>query len=232
MRAVILAGGRGTRLRPYTTVIPKPLVPIGDRPILEVILQQLADSGFHRFDLCVGHLGNLIRAYLESSATVPPGVEIDYHWEEAALGTAGALRLVPDLDDTFLTMNGDILSDLDFGPLLAYHADQEAVLTIATHRRKVEVELGVLETTEGMVHRYSEKPTLEYDASMGIYVYEPAALSHIPSGRFDFLDLVHALLDAGERVAAYPFDGTWFDIGTASDHDRATEEFERDPERF
>ena len=118
MRAVILAGGQGTRLRPYTTVLPKPLVPVGERPILELIIRQLGDAGCNRIDLCVGHLGGLIRSYLNESGAVPDGIRIDYHWEEEPLGTAGALRLIEKPDESFIVMNGDILTTLDYGEFL------------------------------------------------------------------------------------------------------------------
>ena len=119
MRAVVLAGGFGMRLRPYTTILPKPLLPIGDRPILEIILRQLAEAGFTKIDLCVGHLGELIRVYFSEGTVMPEGLELDWHWEpEEPLGTAGALRVVPGLDGTFLAMNGDILTTLDYGALV------------------------------------------------------------------------------------------------------------------
>lgn len=221
MRAVILAGGRGTRLRPYTTVLPKPLVPVGDRPILELIIRQLSSRGFERVDLCVGHLGELIRAYFSEALTLGDGPELRYHWENRPLGTAGALHQIEDLDEPFLVMNGDILTDLDFGELMRFHRGRDATLTIASHQKQVPLELGVIDSDDGFVRAYTEKPTLSFTVSMGIYVYEPAALRHVPAERFDFPDLVKALLAAGERVALYPFDGTWFDIGTPSDHQAA-----------
>jgi NDP-sugar pyrophosphorylase family protein len=221
MRAAILAGGAGTRLRPFTTVLPKPLLPLGERPILELILHQLAKAGFDRFDLCVGHLGELIRAYFDESAASPEGAEVNYHWEEEPLGTAGALRLLDPPSEPFLVMNGDILTDLDYSQFMRFHAEQEAALTIATHQKDVTMELGVIEGEGEVVEGYVEKPTLHYRVSMGIYAYSPAALNHVPESRFDFPDLVLALLDAGERVASYRFDGQWFDIGTQAEYERA-----------
>ncbi len=142
MRAVILAGGKGTRLRPYTTVLPKPLVPVGERPILELIIHQLAAAGFTRADLCVGHLGGLIRAYLTETGVVPDGVEVHYSWEDEPLGTAGALHLIERPDEPFLVMNGDILTTLDYGELLRFHRSGGAALTIATHHKDVPLALG------------------------------------------------------------------------------------------
>src|SRR5947209_246420 len=229
MRAVILAGGRGRRLAPYTTVLPKPLVPIGDRPVLGLIIHQLAQAGFTRIDLCVGHLGQLIRAYFAEGIGVPDGVELGYHWEEEPLGTAGALRNISGLSSTFLVMNGDIVTSLNYADLVRFHRDAGAALTIATYHKTVKMELGVIEGETNTVTGYIEKPTIPFRVSMGIYVYEPVVLEHIPPRQFDFPDVVHALLDADLPIAAYPFDGRWFDIGTMDDHARVLAELEADP---
>jgi len=232
MRAVILAGGKGTRLRPYTTVLPKPLVPVGERPILELILTQLHAAGFTRADLCVGHLGGLIRAYLSESGVVPDGLEVHYQWEEEPLGTAGALHLIERPDEPFLVMNGDILTTLDYGEFLRAHSDSGAALTIATHKKDVPLALGVIESDGDTVTGYVEKPTLNYHVSMGIYGYSPWALDHVPKGRFDFPDLVLKLLAEGERVDSRRFEGEWFDIGTPDEHERAVSAFDEDPDRY
>ena len=229
MRAVILAGGQGSRLRPFTLVLPKPLVPVGDRPILQLILSQLARDGYRRVDLCVGHLGALIETYFADAHNVPKGMRLAYHWEDEPLGTAGALTQIPDLDEPFLAMNGDILTDLDFSDLMAFHRENDAALSIATYRRDHQVSLGVIEHQDGVVRGFIEKPTMRYDVSMGIYAYSPRALEHIPPGRFDFPDVVHALMAAGEKVMTFPFDGTWFDIGTPGDYEAAVAEIEADP---
>ena len=227
MRAVILAGGVGSRLRPYTLVLPKPLVPVGDRPILQLILAQLARDGCRRVDLCVGHLGSLIQTYFSDPHNLPDGMILEYHWEDEPLGTAGALRNL-DLDEPFLAMNGDILTDLDFGELMRAHEASGAALTIATHYKTHQVSLGVIEHEEGVVSGYVEKPTMEYEVSMGVYAYSPRVLAHIPKGYFDFPALVHALLAAGEHVATFRFDGVWFDIGTPTDYDGAFAHMEED----
>jgi NDP-mannose synthase len=228
MRAVVLAGGLGMRLRPYTTILPKPLLPIGDRPILEIILGQLAAAGFTKADLCVGHLGDLIRIYFTEGTVVAPGLELDWHWEpEEPLGTAGALRIVPGLDGTFLAMNGDILTTLDYRALVDHHRNSGAALTIAIQGKRVEVDLGVLELDRSRVVGYREKPTLSYDVSMGIYIYETRALEHLPDGPCPFPDLVQRLLAAGEHVEAYRSDADWFDIGTIGEYERAVAEVER-----
>jgi NDP-mannose synthase len=232
MRAVILAGGAGTRLRPYTTILPKPLVPVGERPILEVIVRQLARNGFERIDLSLGHLGELIRAYFTESKYAPREVEMRYLWEDEPLGTAGALRLAAPPEESFLVMNGDILTTLDYGALMRFHQDQGGALTIATHEKDVRLALGVVEGDAGLVRGYVEKPTLHYEVSMGVYVCSQHALEHVPEGHFDFPELVLALLEAGEAVTRYRFDGPWYDIGTPQEHERAVAAYEADPALF
>ena len=231
MQAVILAGGLGTRLRPYTTVIPKPLVPVGDRPVVEHIVHALARSGAHRIDLCVSHLGELIQLYF-SQMVIPDGIQLAFHWEDEPLGTAGALGLIPDLDDTFIAMNGDVLTNLDYCALVDYHREREAILTIAMQTKAVQVELGVIKQVEGFVNDYVEKPLLDYHVSMGIYVYERRALDYLPPGPCQFPDLVLRLIAANERVAAYLTEADWFDIGTIEEYERASKAIAIAPERF
>ena len=232
-RAIILAGGLGMRLRPYTMVLPKPLIPIGDRPILEHIIRQLGAIGVRRVDLCLGrHLGTLIQTYF-SQAGLPDDIEVACHWEEAPLGTAGALRNIPDLDAPFIAMNGDILTTVDFGELLATHVEQEAALTIAMQRERVEVALGVIDCDDGRITGYHEKPSLFYDVSMGIYVYDPRALRHLPSeGPCQFPELVLRLIAAGERVVPFRTDAVWYDIGTLADYERALRHVQAEPHLF
>jgi NDP-mannose synthase len=231
LRAVILAGGKGTRLRPYTTVLPKPLVPVAERPILELVIRQLARHGFTQIDLSVGHLGGLIKAYLDH-VDLPDDVELRYWWEDEPLGTAGALRRIDGLDQPFLAMNGDVLTTLDYAQLMRFHQGHDASLTIATHRQNVDIDLGVIESDEGMVTEYVEKPTMRFDVSMGVYVYDPDVLDLIPEARFDFPDVVKALLKDERKVAAYTGAGVWFDIGTIGEHERAVAEIEAHPELF
>lgn len=231
MRAVILAGGLGTRLRPYTTVIPKPLVPVGGRPVLEHIVTSLYHHGARKVDLCVSHLGSLIRLYL-LQAELPDDLELEFHWEDEPLGTAGALVTVADLDGPFIAMNGDVLTTLNYAALMRHHTESGAALTIAMHRKSVHIDLGVIESSGGFVSGYVEKPTLHYDVSMGIYVYDARALEHLPNGPCQFPELVVRLLEAGERVATFASDADWFDIGTVDELERASQEFERAPEKF
>jgi NDP-mannose synthase len=225
VRTVILAGGMGTRLRPYTSILPKPLLPLGDRSILELLMRQLSQHGFRDITLSVGHLAHLIEAVLGNG--VGREIDISYVREDVPLGTAGSLRLVPDLDATFLVLNGDLVTSLDYRALLRHHRANRNVLTIATRRREVRTEYGVLELKTGSdepgrILGYDEKPILEFLVSMGIYVLEPAALAFVPeTGYFDFPDLVHRLLGAGARVGSYEYDGLWLDIGRPEDYERA-----------
>ena len=231
MRAVILAGGLGTRLRPYTTVIPKPLVPIGDRPVLEHIIRSLVRSGADHIDLCVNHLGELILIYL-ANADIPPEVRLAFHWEKEPLGTAGALATVPDLEGSFIVVNGDVLTTLDYRALFDHHKEQGAALTVAMHGKRVDIDLGVIESDNGFVSNYIEKPSLGYEVSMGAYVYDERALAFLPPGVCQFPDLVLRLLDAGERVAAFKSDADWYDIGTVGEYERAAADVERYPEKY
>lgn len=224
--AVILAGGRGTRLRPYTTTIPKPLVPIGDESaILEIVLRQLAANGIRRVTIAIGHLGELIRAYVGSGEQWD--LEVDYHTEARPLGTMGpVVALLQRLPDRFLVLNGDILTDLRFSALLDAHAASDAPLTIATYRRQVEIDFGVLTVESGRVVAFHEKPSLDYEVSMGVYALSHATLEPYPVGEpLGFDRLVLDLLAAGRMPAAYPFEGYWLDIGRPEDYDRANAEF-------
>jgi len=224
VRAVVLAGGRGTRLAPYTSVLPKPLMPIGDRSILELVLSQLAACGITDVTLCVGYLSHLIEAVLTNRAD--DGVEITYVREQKALGTAAPLRLVAGLDSTFIAMNGDVLTTLDYDALVRYHRRSRNILTIATRDRPIQIDYGVLHLGENgrrnRVEAYLEKPHMKSTVSMGIYVLEPEALAYIPpTGHFDFPDLVQKLLQRGDPVGAYRYKGLWFDIGRREDYEQA-----------
>jgi NDP-sugar pyrophosphorylase family protein len=232
MRAVILAGGLGMRLRPYTAILPKPLLPVGDRPVIEHILRRLAAFGVERVDLSIAHLGELIRSYLSEATDLPRRLDLRWYWEDEPLGTAGALKAISDLEGTFLVMNGDVLSNVDLGALAKVHREREALLTIAMHAKQVPIDLGVIETRDGLVTGYTEKPTLSYEVSTGIYVYEERALDYLPDGPCQFPDLVKLLLKEGETVAAYRSDAEWFDIGTFSEYERAVRYLEQNPTAF
>lgn len=232
IRAVVLAGGKGTRLAPYSTVLPKPLMPVGDMPILEIVLRQLKKSGFRRVTIAVGHLAELIEAFFGNGSKW--GLRLDYSREDEPLGTAGPLRLVKGLNDTFLVMNGDLLTTLDYRDLVNKHKKSGAIATLAVLRREVKIDLGIIETDENnAVKEYIEKPTLKYDISSGIYAFTPVVLRYIPAGRrFDLPDLIRALIQHGHKVNAYRFTGSWLDIGRPDDYTQAVEEFRRSPRKY
>ncbi len=234
MKVVILAGGKGMRLAPYTMILPKPLVPVGQYPIIEILVRQLARSGFRDIVLSIGYLGELIQAYFAGNHARFKDVSVSYFRESEPLGTAGPLGLIPGLNETFLTLNGDILTSLDFGRLLEYHRQREAALTIAVRRREVQVDLGVVQlNANGELTGYLEKPVLDYLVSMGVYVYEPVVLKYIEPGRYlDFPTLTTRLLECGERVVGYLSEDYWLDIGRHEDYVRATAEFESKREAF
>jgi len=228
-RAVILAGGQGTRLRPYTSILPKPLMPIGNRSILEIVIEQLQHAGVVDVTLCVGYLSHLIRAVFDHRAD--QSMAVTYVQEQGARGTAGPLRLVEGLDETFIVMNGDVLTTLDYQDLLRYHREHGNAVTIATHDRRIKIDYGVLhiesEQTDVRIWGFEEKPEVVSTVSMGIYVIEPWVINLIPKGRrFDFPTLIQRLLRAGERVGAYRYDGIWFDIGRQEDYELAVEAWE------
>lgn len=226
MHAVILAGGKGIRLRPYTTALPKPLVPIGDQhAILEIVLRQLATSGFTRCTIAIGHLGEIIRAYVGDGSQW--GMDIDYATEENPLGTMGPLLSLRErLPETFLVMNGDILTDLDYADVLNRHRESTAPLTIATYTRKVHIDFGVLTTKASRVVAFTEKPSMDYRVSMGVYGLSRSTLDgYTPGLPLGFDELVLDLLAAQCPPHAYDFDGYWLDIGRPDDYDRANAEF-------
>jgi NDP-mannose synthase len=227
LRAVILAGGKGTRLAPYTASFPKPLVPLGDVPVLEILINRLLQYGIADITLSLGHLAELIRAYMQHRRCLSDRCTLHYVEEVQPTGTAGSLALVPSLDETFMVMNGDLLTNLDFHALVEFHRAQGAVLTIAVQKREVKIDLGVIEYNGGCtVKRYLEKPRSTYNVSMGIYVYEPKVLQYIEAGQYlDFPDLVEKLLAAKERVCAFASDCVWLDIGRPDDYAHAQQLF-------
>lgn len=227
MKAIVLAGGKGARLAPYTRILPKPLMPIGDMPILEVLLRQMHNAGVQEVILTVGYLGGLMRAFFQDGSRL--GLRIDYSFEEQPLGTAGPLALVADrLDDTFLVTNGDVLTTLDLRALVDDHRRSGAAATIASHAREVKIDLGVLQfDDDNLLKGYVEKPTYNFFVSMGIYVFEPRVLTYIPCNQYlDFPNLVLKLIASGEQVRGYPFDGYWQDLGRADDYEQAVQDFE------
>ena len=232
MKAVILAGGKGTRLAPYTTILPKPLMPIGDMPIMEVLLWQMKRAGINHVALTVGHMAAILRSYFGNGEEW--GLDITYSYEDKPLGTAGPLAQVKGLDKTFLVTNGDVLTTLNIKKLVAFHKQTGALATIAAHRRQLKIDLGVIEWDgEDRVSGYIEKPTNEYTVSMGIYMFEPRVLEYIPVGEhLDFPDLILKLIANGERVSGYKFDGYWMDLGRPDDYVQANEDFNKMKNQF
>lgn len=226
MKAVVLAGGKGTRLAPYTKTLPKPLMPIGDMPILEILLRQMQAAGIDEVVMAVGHLSNMLESFFADGSRF--GVSIRYSYEQDPLGTAGPLSLIEDLDESFLMMNGDVLTTMDFRDLMTTHRASGAAATIAMHPRRVKIDLGVLQRNGGNeIIGYVEKPTYDFQVSMGIYVFEPEVISLIPEQEyFDFPDLVMKLIDRGDRVLGYPFDGYWQDLGRPDDYEQAVQDFD------
>jgi NDP-mannose synthase len=227
MRAVILAGGRGTRLRPFTTIIPKPLVPLGGRySILEVVLMQLARAGFTHVTLAVNHLSNLIMAYFGEGSRW--NLRIDYSLEEKPLSTIGPLTLIDDLPETFLVMNGDILCDLDFARFFREHVESGSEISVSAFRREVNVDFGVLQyrPEDCMLQSFVEKPTYAFDVSMGIYCMNREVIRRLPKAEpYGFDNLMTDGLKHGRPIRISPFNGYWLDIGRPDDYAYADENF-------
>ena len=227
MQAVVLAGGVGRRLRPYTTVIPKPLMPIGDRAIIEVLLHQLVRRGFDSVIISLGYLGHLIQAVVGDGKGY--GLNIVYVREEKPLGTAGALKMcLGTLDENFLVVNGDLLTTLDFAALMQAHSQRRPAATIGVYEREVAIDFGVVRFDDtGCLVGYDEKPRLGYEVSMGVNVLEREIVEPIlaESDRIDMPDLLKALRAAGHRVHAYRGECYWLDIGRADDYEHALKVF-------
>jgi len=232
VRVVILAGGKGTRLKPYTTVFPKPLMPLGEMPILEIVLRQLKSSGFEKITLSVNHKADLIKTFFGDGSQL--GLDIDYCVEDKPLGTAGSLSLVKDLSDTFLVMNGDLLTTLDYTAMVRAHIASGAITTIGAFPREVKIDFGVLEIgSKGELQDYIEKPTIKYLVSMGVNVFNQSVLEFVPHSQYlDIPQLVMNLRNAGKTVLVYRSNCEWLDIGRTEDYEMATEAFERSRDKY
>jgi len=228
--AVILAGGKGTRLAPYTAVFPKPLVPLGQYPVVEILARQLVAAGFNELIFSTGYLAEMLRTYFHNHPLKDQGVTFSWVTEPSPLGTAGPLRLIEGLPEHFLVLNGDLFTTLDFDSFFSRHIDSGAALTIAIHARQVNLQLGVVKHDGPLVTGYIEKPSYSFDVSMGIYAYSRRSLEYIPeASRMDFPELVLKLTEAGEKVACEKSDARWLDIGNPDDYAAAQEEFTADP---
>ncbi|MFB9239804.1 sugar phosphate nucleotidyltransferase [Plantactinospora siamensis] len=228
MHAVILAGGKGVRLRPFTTALPKPLVPIGDsHVILDILLQQLGRYGFRSVTLAINHLGPLIKAFVGDGSTWD--LRVDYVEETVPLSTVGPLfHLRNRLPEHFLVLNGDVLTDLDFGDLLRAHEASGAPITVASAPRSVRIDFGVLDVADRTITGFTEKPSLDYRVNMGLYGLSRRTLEPYPAGLpFGFDQLILDLLARGQRPVSYDFTGYWLDIGRPEDYDEANHSFDR-----
>jgi len=232
MKAIILAGGKGTRLAPYTTILPKPLLPVGEKPILEIVIRQLVHFGFDNITLAVGHLSGLIEAYFGDGKRFE--AKISYSREDKPLGTAGPLSLIDGLDETFLVMNGDILTDINLSDMLKFHRLRKATATMAVYEKTVDIDLGVLELdSDKWISNYIEKPKYKYNVSTGIYIFEPSIHEYLTRGsKIDLPTLILEMLKKGDRVAAFHLNGYWLDIGRHEDYEIANSEFKINPEKF
>ena len=216
-----------TRLRPYTISMPKPLVPIGDYPIMEIVVRQLAYYGFRRIIITVNHQADIIKAYFGNGSKW--GVDIIYSLEDKPLGTMGPLKLIPDLPDNFLVINGDILTDLDFGEFISNHEKEGYIFTISAYNRKHRVDYGVLQyNNEFLLTGFEEKPLLDYTVSMGVYSVSKKVLKHIPQNEYyGFDQLMLDLVRSNQKVKVAIFDGYWLDIGRPNDYEKAVDDFNR-----
>jgi NDP-mannose synthase len=230
-RAIILAGGQGTRLKPYTTLFPKALVPLDEMPVLELVVRQLKSHGFTEITLAVGHLSELIEAYFGNGHKWD--VSITYVREEKPLGTAGPLKTLMDLPENFLVMNADIVSDLNYRELFDFHCQSQEkqsnnLATIAVYRRTSKIDFGVLEFDSGthQIQNFIEKPMLEHSVSMGIYIFNRRVCEFIPPDTFFGFDaLMKTLIREKQPIQAYPFNGYWLDIGRVDDYETAVTDF-------
>ena len=232
-QAVILAGGKGSRLAPFNTVLPKPLMPLGERSILEVVLRQLDSEGFREAVIATGYLSEIIEAFCHS---LQPKLKltIRIQHEEEPMGTIGPLRHIPDLNEDFLLMNGDILTTLSFKAVLERRRQERTLATLAVGEREQVIDFGILKLdSEGSVAAYREKPKMKDWVSLGVYALSREVLAWIPTeGRFDFPDLVELLLEGNRRISTLPFDGYWKDIGRPEDYESAKVDFLEGNHRF
>lgn len=232
INTVILAGGKGTRLRPLTAVFPKPLVPLGDKPIIEILLRKLAATGFQKATICTGYLGELLMAVCGDGAKFD--LAISYVKEESPLGTAGPLSLITTQSDPVVVMNGDLLTTLDMAAMVQSHVDSGADATIALFKRDVAVDFGVIDSTEdGLFQGYREKPVFHFEVSMGIYVLSAAVIKTIKANQFlDMPDLIRSVQARGGKVNCYREECFWLDIGRMDDYAQAQEAYTKNESSF
>lgn len=229
MQAVILAGGMGTRLRPLTNILPKPLMPIGNTSILEIILRQLKNAGVNEVILSCGYLSHLIRAFFEDGKKF--GLKINYSVEEQSLGTAGPLSLIMnDLDENFLVMNGDILTNLDYKKMYDFHKSEKASATVSIKNREVKIDFGVIKKNKIQFLEYDEKPIYKFDVSMGINILNKKSIQEllIKDVYMDIPDLITKIHKKKLKVLCYSQKCEWLDIGRFEDYEMAVKKFDKD----
>jgi NDP-sugar pyrophosphorylase family protein len=228
MKAVILAGGKGTRLKPYTTVIPKPLVPLGEKAIIEILMDRLVRSGVDEVFICLNHFAKIIKAFLGDGQD--PGLKINYSIENQPLGTVAPVKLIENLPENFLVLNGDLLTDLDFKTLFAHHLEHKSLLTVSTYQRTSKIDFGVIDLDEDQEKAigFREKPEYRFEVSMGVYVMNRSVLEYVPDHQpFGFDDLMLSLLKAKKDISVFRFNGYWLDIGRPDDYEKACQDYER-----
>jgi NDP-mannose synthase len=227
MRAVILAGGKGTRLKPYTITLPKPLVPVGgELPILEIVIRQLKSAGFDHVTIAVNHMAELVMAFFGDGSRWQ--TKIDYSIEESALSTIGPLTLIPNLPPNFLVMNGDILCDLDYSEFFHYHLAQQNEVTVSVYNRTTTIDFGVITyDSDHVAKKFVEKPVYHFDVSMGVYCLNRTVVDQLPKGKpYGFDNLMLDGIQNGKRIGVRPFKGFWLDLGRPEDFDLANERYE------
>jgi NDP-mannose synthase len=225
-RAIILAGGKGTRLKPYTVSLPKPLVPVVDKPIIEIIIMQLVKNGFDHITLTINHMAEIIRAFCGDGSKW--GVKIDYSLEDKPLSTMGPLKLINDLPENFLIMNGDVLTDLEFKKFYENHASSKNIFTISSFEREHINDYGVLKVNhDKKLINFFEKPTTKFEVSMGVYMANKEIINFIPSNiAYGFDNLMYDLMDAEKVVLVKKHDSYWLDIGRPDDYEQATQDYQ------
>ncbi|MFC1478319.1 sugar phosphate nucleotidyltransferase [Candidatus Margulisiibacteriota bacterium] len=226
MRAIVLAGGKGVRLKPYTTTLPKPLMPLGDEmPILEVVIKQLKKNGFKHITIAVNHLSNIIMAFFGNGEKW--GVKIDYSLEEEPLGTIGPVTLIDDLPDDFLLMNGDLLTDINYREFFEYHQKNKNDVTVASYKRKQNIDFGIIEANaDNEIIGFAEKPDYDFGVSMGIYIIKRKVIEKLPKGKpYGFDNLMLDGIASDMKMQVMPFQGYWLDIGRPDDYEQANKDF-------
>ena len=231
-KALILAGGKGTRLLPYTAVLPKPLMPIDEKPILEIIIRQLKKYDISEIFISVGYMAGLIETFFGDGERF--GVTINYSVESEPLGTAGPIALIPDFTSTLLVMNGDVLTSLNFRKLIDYHKEKNAKMTIGMSTQSYQNPLGyVKHDSHNVITNYIEKPVYKYDVSMGIYVIEPNISRFIEKGKhLDIPELVNILIANKQKVVGYHCNDYWLDMGKHEDYNKVNEDFKKNRTLF